>query len=110
MAASEYLSTKSEGEAGKKALKSSLYTGVAYIITVILLILPYFIFKSYIVSLFATLCCAILIICGFNFYISVAKNMSFRKRFLEMSGISLGVSALSFVIGYLVRTVLGVEV
>ena len=40
MAASEYLSTKSEGS-GERALKSSIYTGAAYIVTVILLILPY---------------------------------------------------------------------
>lgn len=39
MAASDYLSQKADSE-GKDALKSSLYTGSAYIITVALLIIP----------------------------------------------------------------------
>ena len=39
MASSEFLSARSEGR--KDAFKSCLYTGIAYIITVILLILPY---------------------------------------------------------------------
>ncbi len=32
----------------------------------------------------------------FNFYISVAKNYQFSRRFFDMAGISLGVAALSF--------------
>ena len=51
-----------------------------------------------------------LIIAAFNYYISVAKDEPFRKRFLEMTGLSFGVAALSFVIGYLIRTLLGIEV
>jgi VIT1/CCC1 family predicted Fe2+/Mn2+ transporter len=109
MAASEYLSTKSEGE-GKSALKSSLYTGMAYIVTVIFLILPYLLLRSYLVSLGVTLGIAVLIIYLFNYYISVAKDYSFRKRFAEMASISLGVALLSFGIGYLIRVFLGVEV
>jgi hypothetical protein len=34
----------------------------------------------------------------------------FRRRFLEMTGLSLGVAALSFLIGVVVRTFLGVDV
>jgi VIT1/CCC1 family predicted Fe2+/Mn2+ transporter len=40
----------------------------------------------------------------------VAKDVSFRGRFLEMAGLSLGVAGISFVIGYLVRAFLGIEV
>ncbi len=46
MAASEYLSTKAE-ESGKHPVKASVYTGLAYILTVILLILPYLLFSHY---------------------------------------------------------------
>jgi hypothetical protein len=41
---------------------------------------------------------------------SVAKDEPFRRRFLEMAGLSLSISALSFGIGYLLRTVFGIEV
>jgi VIT1/CCC1 family predicted Fe2+/Mn2+ transporter len=109
MATSEYLSTKSEGNADL-ALKSSFYTGIAYIVTVILLILPYLLLSRYMVSLGVTLCIAVCIIFFFNYYISVAKDYSFKKRFLEMASLSLGVAVISFFIGFLIRLFLGVEV
>jgi len=109
MAASEYLSTKSEGRA-ERALKSSIYTGVAYIVTVVLLILPYMLIANYFICLALTLGIAMLIIFFFNFYISVAKDFSFRRRFLEMAGLSLGVAALTFAIGFLIRKTLRIEV
>ncbi len=99
MASSEYLSSKEE-ESKSFALKSALYTGVAYIFAVIFMILPYFLFATSLVSLLVTLTVVVLIIFVFNYYISVAKDYSFKKRFFEMVTISLGVAALSFVIGY----------
>jgi len=109
MAASEYLSARTEQE-NKGALKSSLYTGGAYIVTVACLVLPYLLFSNYIVSLIFTIVAAILIILIFNFYISVAKDLPFKERFFEMAGISLGVAVVSFIIGYLIRLFLGVDV
>jgi VIT1/CCC1 family predicted Fe2+/Mn2+ transporter len=109
MGASEYLSTKSE-ETSKNPLRASIYTGGAYIVTVLLLILPYLVIENYYLCLTCTLAAAVSIIAFFNYYISVAKDMPFRTRFLEMTGLSLGVAALSFFIGFLVRTFLGVDV
>jgi VIT1/CCC1 family predicted Fe2+/Mn2+ transporter len=109
MAASEYLSRKSE--AGQHdPLKSSLYTGVAYIVTVMLLIAPYLLLGHYLVCLAVTMAIAIFIILAFNYYLSVAKDMPFRRHFLQMAGISLGVAAISFGIGYMIRLLLGVDV
>ncbi len=108
MAASEYLSTKSEG--GENPLTSCLYTGAAYVATVTILIMPYLFFKHYLVCLAVMLANAVIIIFAFNYYISVAKDLDFRKRFLEMCGISLGVAALSFGIGVLVKLFIGVDV
>jgi len=109
MAASEYLSKKSE-ESERNAGRSSLYTGIAYIFTVFLLIFPYLIFKNYFFCLGITIAIAILIILVFNFYISVAKDLSFKRRFAEMASLSLGIAVLSFGIGYLIRVMLGVDV
>ena len=50
------------------------------------------------------------IIAMFNYYISVAKGESFKKRFIEMAGISLSVAAVSFVIGILAKRILGVDI
>lgn len=108
MAASEYLSTRAEG--GEDAGKSAVYTGIAYIVTVLLLVSPYLIVDDYLVCLALTLTAAVLVILFFTFYLSVARDLPFWRRFLEMAGISLGVAALSFGIGVAVKTLLGVEV
>jgi len=109
MAASEYLSTKSEGD-NSRALPAAVYTGIAYISTVILLILPFLLLPHYVMSLIITLIIALLIILFFNFYIAIVKEVSFKKRFLEMAGLSMGVAALSFGIGVLIRLTLGVDI
>jgi VIT1/CCC1 family predicted Fe2+/Mn2+ transporter len=108
MAASEYLSSKADGE--EEPLKSSTYTGLAYILTVVLLILPYLIFDHYLVCLAVTLAISVAIIGAFNYYISVAKGYSFIRRFAEMTAISLGVAGFSFAIGVAVRVIFGVEI
>ncbi len=109
MAASEYLSTKSE-KTEKNPLKASLYTGAAYIVTVLLLILPYLLLQNYYAALAVTMTTAVGIIAGFNYYIAVAKDEPFKPRFLEMAGLSLSVAALSFGVGLIVRKVFGVEI
>jgi VIT1/CCC1 family predicted Fe2+/Mn2+ transporter len=108
MAASEYLSTKSEG--GKlNPIKASSYTGIAYLITVFLLIAPYLLLNDYRLSFLITLLSAILVIGIFTYYISVAKELSFKKRFTEMAAISLGVAFISFIFGALIRIFLNVN-
>lgn len=107
MGASEYLSTKTE-ETAKNPLRASFYTIGAYFITVMILTMPFLILKNYYVSLICTLSSALLIIALFSYYISVAKDVPFKRRFLEMAGLSLGVAAFSFIIGLAIRTFLGV--
>jgi VIT1/CCC1 family predicted Fe2+/Mn2+ transporter len=110
MAASEYLSTRSE-ETTKQPVRAAIYTGIAYIITVALLVLPYLLMpEQFYLDLVIALTTAVIIIAVFNYYISVAKGESFRERFLEMAGLSLGVALFSFVIGYFIRQWLGIEI
>jgi vacuolar iron transporter family protein len=109
MAASDYLSKKAD-ETEKNALRSATYTGIAYILTVAFLIFPYLVFSNYLVCLGMTLFIAILIIFGFNYYISVAKDLNFKRRFAEMALISLGVSALTFGLGFVVKKALGIDI
>jgi VIT1/CCC1 family predicted Fe2+/Mn2+ transporter len=109
MAASEYLSARAD-EQETNPLKAAVYTGIAYIFTVSILVLPYFILKNYIFCLAWTLTNAILVIAAFNFYIAVVKGLNFAKRFLEMALISLGVATFSFGVGVLIRKFFGLEV
>ena len=109
MASSEFLAARSEGRTD--ALKSCSYTGIAYLITVILLILPYLIFSTaqFIPALICMLLTVILIIAGFTYYTSVAQDQPFKSRFLEMAGISVSVAVISFVVGVLAKQLLGVD-
>ena len=110
MASSEFLAARSEGR--DDALKSCTYTGIAYLITVVLLIAPYLIFGSeqYILALICMLIVVVLIIAGFTYYTSVAQDQPFKSRFLEMATISISVAVVSFVVGILAKKFLGVDI
>lgn len=109
MAASEYLSTKAESDV-KNPLKASFYTGVAYVITVAALVMPFFLLRNCYLSLCLTLAFASLLILVFTFYFSVVKDIPFRERFIEMFLISMGVACVSFFIGLAVRNILHVDI
>ena len=110
MASSEFLSARSEGRTD--AFKSCSYTGTAYLLTVVLLILPYLLFATtqYIAALICMLAVVVLIIAGFTYYTSVAQDQSFFKRFAEMAGISIAVAVISFFVGILAKQFLGVDI
>ena len=109
MASSEFLAARSEGRSD--ALKSCTYTGIAYLITVVLLILPYLLLGSsqYIAALVCMLAIVVLIIAGFTYYTSVAQDEPFKSRFLEMAVISISVAVMSFIVGVLAKKFLGVD-
>lgn len=109
MAASEYLSTKSE-EGSRSPFKASVYTGLTYVGTVLFLIFPYFLLPNIYFSLALTILNGIVVIFVFTFYVSITKDIPFKKRFLEMISISLGIATLTFVIGFLVRAFLSIEI
>lgn len=109
MGASEYLSQRSE-ERSADPFRAAVYTGSAYIVTVALLILPFLVLESPYAALLFTLLCAVAVIFLFTFYISVAKELPFWRRFYEMAAISLGIAAISFVIGLAIRVFLNINV
>lgn len=109
VASTEYLGAKS-GAGGRSPLKAVLYGGLANIITFIFLLFPYFIFDNVYISLGVMIFNAIVVVYLFSFYISVAREISFHRRFSEMALASLGVAALAFLIGYLARTLLHINI
>jgi VIT1/CCC1 family predicted Fe2+/Mn2+ transporter len=109
MASSEFLAARSEGRSD--ALKSCTYTGIAYLVTVVLLILPYLLLpnESFLLALACMLVIVIMIIAGFTYYTSVAQDEPFGSRFKEMTLISVSVAVMSFVVGILAKKFLGVD-
>jgi len=108
MMSSEYLSARSDGN--PHPFKSASYTGIMYIVAVVLMTLPYLLLDDYRIALASLLITVVLIILIFTYYVSVAKDLPFKKRFLEMVSISMGVAMVAFIIGIIVKQFLGIEV
>ncbi|CAK7073477.1 MAG: hypothetical protein DELT_02008 [Desulfovibrio sp.] len=109
MAASEYLAKKAE-PSEKHPLKAAIYTGCAYLVTVVLLLLPYGIFSNPLVSLAFCLVNATFVIVFFTYFVAIVRRQSFLKGFREMMTISFSVALISFLIGWAARIWLNVDV
>ncbi len=105
MASSAYMQARHEE--GKDARKAGFYTGGSYLIVVALLILPFFLISNAYLALAAMFALTILLIGAFSYYSSVLFDRNFRKQFGEMLLFSLGVAAVAFLIGSLVRSLIG---
>ena len=111
MAASAFLSARADAQAGGEngaedggnAMKTATYTGLAYIITVLILVAPYVFMPNATLALGAMLLGAFSIIAFFNFYLSVARGTSFWRGFSVMAGISTFVALVSYGFGYLLQ-------
>lgn len=108
MAASEYLSQSSDGGT-LSPLKSAVYTFIAYLFTVVLLVVPYFVFANCFTALAVTVFHVVVIVWLFSFYISIARGLPSWRRFVEMTTVCLGVAAVSFVIGVMARSILNID-
>lgn len=110
MAGSAYLESKENPNDQTVPLTYSLYTGISYIVTTTILVLPFFIITSMKVAIawmFVSAFCAILL---YNFYVSIAKELPFWQRVKEMSFITFGVALISFGIGYFVKLFFGIDI
>lgn len=108
MAASEYLSKKAD-PTELHPLKAAIYTGIAYMITVSLLLTPYFTLESSYVALAICLVVAACVIFIFTFFVSVVRKEAFAPKFFEMLCISFSVAAVSFLIGWGAKHWMGIE-
>jgi VIT1/CCC1 family predicted Fe2+/Mn2+ transporter len=109
MSSSEYLSNKSEGN-HDGALKSAFWTGIAYLVAVVFLVVPYLVFSSPFVALIAAVADSVFVVFIYSYYISVASDQPFRKRFGEMVILSTVVGLISFGLGYLVRILFNIDI
>ncbi len=109
MAVSEYLSQKTE-KSNRVSYRSAIYTGSAYLFTVILLVIPFLLISNAFLALALTIGIAISIIFFFTLYLSKLRHYNFKQRFFEMFGLSMGVAFISFIFGLIIRNFFGVEV
>ncbi|WP_143611730.1 MULTISPECIES: VIT1/CCC1 transporter family protein [unclassified Thermosipho (in: thermotogales)] len=109
MSASEYLSQRSDPNS-QNPLKSAIYTGIAYIFTVFLLVMPYILVPNPFFALVFLLVIALVIILFFSYFVSIVQNKSFKGYFSEMFLISFGVMGLSFIIGIIAKMLFNIDI
>lgn len=108
MAAANYQAQRSEDN--PNAFRAALYTGIMYVSTSAILILPFAVIPDRFWALGIMAIMAVLIIFGFNCSIGFLTRRPFIPRFLEMLGIYAGVSIVSFAIGTTAKYFLGITI
>jgi vacuolar iron transporter family protein len=101
MSASEYLSKKADK--AKKPYHAAMNTGLTYLITVFILVIPFLLFTNQYFALFTSIVLVALVVFCFTFVLSIAKDINFKKRFFEMLAICLIIASISFIISYIIK-------
>ena len=101
MAASAFMQARHE--AGKHAVKAAVYTGISYLVVVILLIAPFVIFTGHVASLFTMGLVVLSIILAVSYYTATLLNRRFVRQLCEMFLFSVGVAVVAFLLGIVVR-------
>lgn len=107
MLASNYLAER-ERNTKKSAIAAGIYTGIAYLGTSALLIIPFFITHNATGALIASGIIAVIIIFLFNWCMTHGHALWYR--FFEMLGICVGVSVIAFLIGEIAKYSLGLNI
>lgn len=108
MAAANFQAQRSENN--PDALRAALYTGIMYMITSAILIMPFVAVPNRFWALALMAIMAVLIIFGFNCSIGIITRRPFVARFIEMLGICVGVSVASFAIGMAAKYFMGITI
>lgn len=108
MATANYQAQRSEYN--PNAFRAALYTGIMYVATSAILILPFAVVPNRFWALGMMAIMAVLIIFGFNCSIGFLTRRPFIPRFLEMLGIYAGVSIASFAIGTAAKYFMGITI
>lgn len=92
------------------ALRAAAYTGVMYMTTCVILIMPFTVIADRFWALGMMAVMAVLIIFVFNLAIGIINRRPFVSRFLEMLAVCAGVSVVSFAIGAAAKYFMGITI
>lgn len=107
MLASNYLAERERCEINR-AVMAGMYTGIAYLSTSALLMIPFFITDNARRAMGASFIIAVIIIFLFNVCMAKNKQRRIWGRFFEMLAICVGVSVVAFTIGEIAKYFLGI--
>ncbi|MGL4254093.1 MAG: VIT1/CCC1 transporter family protein [Fusobacteriaceae bacterium] len=110
MSIAEYMAVKEDEKSHLKCNRAAVYTGIAYIIAVSLLVFPYFLEINRFFSLGLMVSVDVFLVFIFNYYVAITTEVNLWKKFSRMTLIVLSVAFISFIIGYLAQIFLGVKI
>src|SRR5437016_4146497 len=108
MASAAYAQAKQGFEGSAKW--SAIYTGVSYMLTAVLLALPYFLTRVMVVALGTSLIIGGILVAMMTYYDTVISNREFKRQFGEIAGLILAASLSLYIIGYVIRQRLGIVI
>ena len=108
MMASNYLA-ECERTQRKTAIFAGLYTGAAFLVTCVLLTIPFFITSNVPQAVLASFAIAVIIIFLFNWCLARNGNRKMWQKFFEMLGICTLVSVIAYFIGQTAKNILGIQ-
>lgn len=109
MAGSNFLSVDIGEHSELNPRKAAAYTGIAYLVVVVALVISFFVLPDRHVALAITWVVAVLVIAGFSYYSSVMQGTSFWRRFWLMTALGLGAAVISFGVGKALGSILGIN-
>ncbi len=107
MASAAYLQSKQE--TGKPSAPAAISTGVAYIIAVVLLALPYFITDNMPYAFGASIIVAIFLVAGFTFYGAVLNDTKFSRDFFQAVALTIGTAIATYFFGLFIGQFFGIQ-
>ncbi|WP_236943422.1 VIT1/CCC1 transporter family protein [Ignicoccus islandicus] len=108
MTGAAYVQAKHDPEV--KAPLSAGVTGLSYLLSVILLALPYFLIHNIWAAFAASLLIALIILGGFIYYSSVINEKDFKREYLETVTLLMITAFGSYVFGTVMEGLLGTSV
>lgn len=109
MMASEYLSQKAGGNM-RGAMRRGIMTGIAYVFTSIMLLMPFMFVVNPFVAVFTTYIVGVFIIFIFNYLKSNMNHQRFWPAFTEMLVVCFLVTTVAFAIGESARILFGISI
>jgi VIT1/CCC1 family predicted Fe2+/Mn2+ transporter len=107
MGVAAYLKAKSELRS--KPVTSGLVTGSAYLLSTLLLALPYFMTHDMILAFSGSVILAILLASFFTYYVAVINDSSFSREAVENVTLIMGTAAATFLFGEFLGNLFGIQ-
>ncbi len=107
MASASYLQTKHE--TGKSPRTAAAVTGVGYMGAVVLMSIPYFLTRDIYLAFAASVSVGVLLALMLSFQGSVYLGTDLRREFAQTAALILGTAILSYALGDLLGTALGIR-